>query len=70
MSRTGALILLGLLIILTPFSGIPVGVRAALSIIFGVSVLLIGLSLRVREAAEASMPSAPLEPPQAPLQMG
>ena len=50
MSRTGILILLGVLIMLTPFSGLPVAIRSLLTVAFGVCVLGIGLTLRAREA--------------------
>ncbi len=49
MSRTGTLILLGVLVMLTPFSGLPVALRSLLLVVFGLSVLGIGLSLRVSE---------------------
>ena len=49
MSRTGALILLGVLTILIPFSGLPGSFRTTLTIFFGVVILSIGLSLRSRE---------------------
>ncbi len=49
MSRTSALILLGVLILLVPFSGLPVSFRSLLTLIFGACVLGIGLSLRARD---------------------
>ena len=49
MSRTGTLILIGILTILIPFSGFPAAIRSFLMIIFGVGVLGIGLSLRKRD---------------------
>ena len=48
MSRPSILILLGILVILTPFSGLPISIRSLLSVIFGACVLGIGLSLRAR----------------------
>lgn len=48
MSRTSALILLGVCIILTPFSGFPIALRSVLTLIFGACVLGIGLALRAR----------------------
>lgn len=48
MSRSGVLILLGTLIILTPFSGIPIAARTVLILIFGAAVLGLGLSERIR----------------------
>jgi len=49
MSRTNTLIVLGLLMILTPFSGLPISLRTVCAVIFGVSVVGIGLSDRARE---------------------
>ena len=46
MSRSSSLILLGILTILTPFSGLPMTLRTLLAVIFGVCVLGIGLSMR------------------------
>ncbi len=70
MSRTSTLILLGILVILAPYSGLPITFRNLLAVIFGACVLGIGLSMRAREAraAQASVeaPSAPepVAPPQ------
>ncbi len=50
MSRTSTLILLGVLILLVPFSGLPISFRSLLTLVFGAVVLGIGLSLRAREA--------------------
>ena len=50
MSRTSALILLGVLILLVPFSGLPISFRSLLTLVFGACVLGIGLSLRARDA--------------------
>jgi len=47
MSRPSTLILLGILTILVPFSGLPVSIRSLLSVIFGACILGIGLSMRV-----------------------
>ena len=55
MSRTSALILLGVLILLVPFSGLPISFRSLLTLVFGACVLGIGLSLRARDA-ESVMP--------------
>ena len=48
MSRAGTLILLGVLVILVPFSGLPTSIRSLLAVILGVCVLCIGLILRAR----------------------
>ena len=50
MSRSSTLILLGILTILIPFSGLPIAVRTVLAVICGASVLGIGLAFRSREA--------------------
>jgi len=43
------LILFGILVILAPFSGLPITVRDLLSVILGACVLGIGLSMRTRK---------------------
>ena len=55
MSRSSALILLGVLTILIPFSGLPLAFRSLLTVVFGMSVLAVGLSLRSREARVANV---------------
>lgn len=60
MSRSSTLILLGILVILAPFSGLPIAMRSLLAVIFGACVLGIGLSLRAREARH-TMTSVPGE---------
>lgn len=65
MSRASTLILLGVLGILAPFSGLPLGVRNFFAVIFGAAVLGIGLALRVRdvhEAHEAKVETPPVVP--------
>jgi len=47
MSRPSMLILIGILTILAPFSGLPVAIRTLLAVILGACVFGIGLSLRV-----------------------
>lgn len=49
MSRPSILILLGVLTILAPFSGLPVSVRTLLTIIFGACVFGIGISMRTHK---------------------
>jgi hypothetical protein len=75
MSRNSTLILLGILVILTPFSGFPVSFRTFLAVILGACVSGIGLALRVqsarvsRSSVETPPPTAstsPSEPPQGP----
>lgn len=49
MSRSSLLILIGVLIILVPFSGLPAAIRTLLAVIFGACVLGIGISMRARK---------------------
>jgi hypothetical protein len=66
MSRSSTLILLGVLVILVPFSGLPTALRSLLAAILGACVLGIGLSIRAREARgpEPMMePPPPVQPP-------
>ena len=48
MSRPSILILIGMLTIVTQFSGLPMSLRSLLTVIFGACVFGIGLSLRTR----------------------
>ncbi|MSU74690.1 hypothetical protein EXS57_02845 [Candidatus Kaiserbacteria bacterium] len=52
MSRTSTLILLGILVILTPFSGLPIAIRSLLAVVLGAGIASIGLSLRTREVRD------------------
>lgn len=54
MSRTSTLILLGVLIVLTPFSGLPIALRTLLTVVFGTIVLGIGLLLRAHEVQRSA----------------
>lgn len=67
MSRSSTLILLGVLTILAPFSGLPMAFRSLLSVIFGACVLGIGFSMRAREVHKAQpileTPPTPEMPP-------
>ncbi|MFA5996783.1 MAG: hypothetical protein WC790_03645 [Candidatus Paceibacterota bacterium] len=65
MSRTGLLILLGVLTMLTPFSGLPTAMRSILTLAFGVCVLGIGLAMRSHEAQRSVWSHDPT-PPQTP----
>jgi len=49
MSRSSTLILLGILAILTPFSGLPSVIRTLLIVVFGACVIGIGVAERARE---------------------
>jgi hypothetical protein len=62
MSRTSALLLLGVLIMLVSFSGLPVALRTLLTVVFGILVLGIGLSLRTHEVRQAQSPLAATPP--------
>lgn len=55
MSRASTLILLGILTILTPFSGLPIAMRSTLLVIFGTCIFGIGLSLRIQQARRAQV---------------
>lgn len=66
MSRTSTLILLGILVIITPFSGLPIFLRSALAVIFGACVLGIGLRDRTQEARASRGAQPSVEPPAAP----
>ncbi|MEK7101260.1 MAG: hypothetical protein AAB921_04145 [Patescibacteria group bacterium] len=72
MSRANTLILLGVLVILTPFSGLPIAIRTFFAVIFGVCVFGIGLSMRAREvrlrAAQSPTADTPTPEPPAPPQ--
>ncbi len=50
MSRPSILILIGVLVILVPFSGLPAALRSLIAAILGACVLGIGLAMRSREA--------------------
>ncbi len=52
MSRTSTLILIGILIILTPFSGLPIAFRTLIAVILGVCVSGIGFAIRAQEARD------------------
>lgn len=52
MSRSGVLILLGVLAMLTPISGLPSAFRTLLTIGIGAGVAGVGLSLRARHVLE------------------
>lgn len=65
MSRYSTLILLGILIILVPFSGFPVSFRTFLAVILGACVSGIGLALRM-QSARNTQPPAPVETPPTP----
>ena len=68
MSRTSALILLGVLISITPYSGLPASFRTFLTVVFGIAVFGIGLSLRTREVRDAQPTETPVEPTDSPTE--
>lgn len=49
MSRTSAIIMLGVVGMLTPFSGLPASFRSLLTVAVGLTTFMIGVSLRKRE---------------------
>ena len=64
MSRSSTLILLGVLVMLVPFSGLPITLRTILSVLFGAVVLGIGLLTR-QELVRAKRVEMPTETPPA-----
>ncbi len=48
MSKESTLILLGILLIVTPFAGLPEFLRTTLLVVLGLAVVLIGISLKAR----------------------
>lgn len=50
MSRIGLLITLGILTMLTPFSGLPISIRTFLTIVWGAASTAIAFGLRAHEA--------------------
>ena len=69
MSRPSMLILFGIVVVLIPFSGLPIAFRTLLSVIFGAAVAGIGLSLRTdmaRPAPSVTPASEPTLPEPAP----
>ena len=66
MSRSNALILLGVLVILAPFSGLPAAIRSLLAVIFGAAVMGIGFFLRAKEV-ERVMSAIPTQAPTEPV---
>lgn len=59
MSRTSILILLGILIIIVPFTGFPMNIRSLLEVVLGACVLGIGFSIRAGEVKPVSHPQEP-----------
>lgn len=53
MSRASVLILLGVLVILAPFSGFPIALRSLFALVLGACVIGIGLMLRTQDAHPA-----------------
>ena len=59
MSRASTLLLIGVLTLLVPFSGLPASIRALLTVLLGAAVLGVGLSLRVRDVRRAQGDTPP-----------
>jgi hypothetical protein len=59
MSRASVLILLGVLVILAPFSGFPIALRSLFSLVLGACVVGIGLMLRTRDTQPRAETHAP-----------
>lgn len=67
MSRASTLILLGILTILVPFSGLPIAIRNLLAVIVGSCVLGIGVALRARDVQKMQQSAGTSsEPPAGP----
>jgi len=62
MSRSSALIILGVLTMLAPYSGLPSPIRSLSAFVFGACVLGIGLAMRTRHALPPVEPLPPAEP--------
>ncbi len=67
MSRASVLILLGVLVILAPFSGFPIALRSLFSLVLGACVIGIGLMLRTRDTQPHAETPAPATPAAAPV---
>lgn len=65
MSRSGTIILLGVLIIIIPLSGLPIAFRSFLTIVLGACVFAAGLSMRKQPLPARD--STPSGPPQSPI---
>ncbi|MHB8710407.1 MAG: hypothetical protein ACYC6X_02570 [Minisyncoccota bacterium] len=66
MSRASTLILIGILVILTPFSGFPVSFRTFLAVILGACVSGIGFAMRAQAAQDMRSRAGASSPPTAP----
>ena len=69
MSRSSALILLGILVVLAPLSGLPESWITALLALLGIGVALMGVALRAEHARRmghsvAASSAAPLSEPE------
>lgn len=70
MSRPGLLTLLGIIVLLMPFSGLPMSWRTCFLVVAGLTITVIGISLRAPRALPP-LESKPSEPsPQPPQAMG
>lgn len=65
MSRTSTLIALGVITLVTPFSGLPMGLRSLITALCGASVLAIGLMQRARDTRVAVPPPEVVSTPPA-----
>ena len=66
MSRSSTLILLGLLIVVTPFSGLPISLRTFLIVVMGAFVVAIAFLLRTREVQDAQSVAQSTAPESSP----
>jgi len=68
MSRSGVVILLGIIVLIVPFSGLPMSWRTFFLAITGLVIVAVGMSLRTPKALpplESALPEQPPTPPQA-----
>lgn len=73
MSRSSTLILLGVLVLIAPFSGLPLSFLSFLLPVLGCFIAIIGISIRtaqVRKAKEGDVPPVPPEAASMPTSHG
>lgn len=61
MSRSSTLILLGLLVVFTPFSGLPVALRTFMLVLFGACIAAFGYLMRTREIPQKRVEAQPTQ---------
>jgi hypothetical protein len=66
MSREKILMVLGVLVFISPWSGLPLSWLLWILSVIGLAVVAIGFTLRTRTRAELPPPPAPPQPPSPP----